>query len=183
MTDYDDKRHDRSGAVTRRTVLGVGVAGATVLTMAACTQAPPPTVVAVSSGDATAGSSGSNPTSSPTDPSSSAGSRPSPPASASAPAGTGKKALAKLADIPIGSAVAAKGASSQDILITRTAATEVVAFSAICPHMGCTVPPSFACPCHGSTFDPKTGARLGGPAPTGLSPVSVSVSGPDIVAG
>jgi Rieske Fe-S protein len=67
-------------------------------------------------------------------------------------------------------------------LITRTAVDTVVAFSAICPHQGCTVPSSFNCPCHGSRFDPKTGAHLAGPAPTGLKTVPVTVSGDNIVA-
>jgi cytochrome b6-f complex iron-sulfur subunit len=40
------------------------------------------------------------------------------------------------------------------------------ALSLVCPHLGCTVEQNaggFACPCHGSTFDPS-GAPLTGPA-------------------
>jgi cytochrome b6-f complex iron-sulfur subunit len=46
----------------------------------------------------------------------------------------------------------------------------VIAVSWQCTHSGCTLPPpgekggNFACPCHGSTFDGKTGIRLSGPA-------------------
>jgi cytochrome b6-f complex iron-sulfur subunit len=41
-----------------------------------------------------------------------------------------------------------------------------VALSLVCPHLGCEVEPKpegFACPCHGSRFDPQ-GALLRGPA-------------------
>ena len=53
-----------------------------------------------------------------------------------------------------------------------------MAFDAVCPHQGCTVAyaPSaklIACPCHGSEFDPKTGAVLRGPAATGLTSIRV----------
>ena len=40
------------------------------------------------------------------------------------------------------------------------------ALSLVCPHLGCTVEPQpdgFACPCHGSRFDPQ-GKLLHGPA-------------------
>jgi len=45
-------------------------------------------------------------------------------------------------------------------------ATGFRAFSLVCPHLGCTVEPQpdgFACPCHGSRFDPQ-GKLLRGPA-------------------
>ena len=50
---------------------------------------------------------------------------------------------------------------------------DYIAFSKICTHAGCTVNFSpgqdiFACPCHGSVFDAKTGAVLQGPAVTPL---------------
>jgi Rieske Fe-S protein len=57
------------------------------------------------------------------------------------------------------------------------------AFSAICPHQGCTVGyggGQFQCPCHGSTFDGSTGAVLSGPAQSGLSPIAITVSGGQI---
>lgn len=52
------------------------------------------------------------------------------------------------------------------------------AVSAVCTHLGCTVnwaPEAgrYECPCHGSTFDGKTGAVNGGPAPRGLDFVSL----------
>jgi Rieske Fe-S protein len=47
--------------------------------------------------------------------------------------------------------------------------------SATCPHLGCVVhfnpmENSFDCPCHGSRFDARDGARLNGPADRGLAP-------------
>jgi thiosulfate dehydrogenase [quinone] large subunit len=51
------------------------------------------------------------------------------------------------------------------------------AFSAICPHAGCTVmyEPSniFACPCHGSEFEADSGTVIQGPAAVGLSRILV----------
>jgi Rieske Fe-S protein len=34
---------------------------------------------------------------------------------------------------------------------------------------------SWDCPCHGSRFDPRTGARLNGPADRGLAPLELQV--------
>jgi Rieske Fe-S protein len=91
-----------------------------------------------------------------------------------------------LADVPVGGAISAKDDGGGDIIITRPTDTTVAAFSAICTHQGCTVHPgsdTFVCPCHGSTYDAKTGNRISGPARSGLSKVSVQVSGQNIVAG
>ncbi|MCA1713266.1 MAG: Rieske (2Fe-2S) protein [Actinobacteria bacterium] len=82
--------------------------------------------------------------------------------------------LVALGDLPVGSSVAARGR----VIVTRTSETEAVAFSAICTHQGCTVEPdstSLGCPCHGSTYDPKTGAVLTGPARRPLDEVGVVV--------
>lgn len=52
----------------------------------------------------------------------------------------------------------------------------IYAVSAVCTHLGCTVAQSadgFACPCHGSQFDP-TGKVVGGPAPRPLPWLEVS---------
>jgi Rieske Fe-S protein len=98
-------------------------------------------------------------------------------------AAAGPGVLAKLADLPVGGAISAQDASGQPILIIHPTNSSVAAFSAICPHQGCTVAKTFHCPCHGSTFDPTTGAHISGPAPTGLKTVAVKISGADIVAG
>ncbi len=57
-----------------------------------------------------------------------------------------------------------------------------VAYDAVCPHEGRTVGyvPSHrlnACPCHGSEFNPATGARVAGPAPLGLTRLTITESG------
>lgn len=53
------------------------------------------------------------------------------------------------------------------------------AISSVCTHLGCIVAhvedEGFACPCHGSRFDTE-GAVVGGPAPSGLPWLQISVS-------
>ena len=57
----------------------------------------------------------------------------------------------------------------------------VTAFSATCPHLGCSVDAAqegFACPCHGSAFALDGRVRRG-PAPRGLDPLEVKVTDGD----
>jgi cytochrome b6-f complex iron-sulfur subunit len=151
--------------VSRRCALAVGAAGFSTVALAACSKAPSPaTSGAPAATTANAGGASSA-------------------ASGASSAASGAKVLAQLSDVPVGGALSAKGADGGAILIIHPTASTVAAFSAICPHMGCTVPTSFQCPCHGSTYDPKTGALISGPAPHGLDKVSVAISGQDIVAG
>jgi len=101
-------------------------------------------------------------------------------------AGSGAGPLAKVADIPVGGAISAKGADGKPIIVAQPTAGTVVAFSAICTHQGCTVAPKGAeldCPCHGSRFEAATGKVLAGPAKQPLPSVAVKVSGADVVAG
>jgi Rieske Fe-S protein len=84
-------------------------------------------------------------------------------------------ALAKLTSIPVGGAVVASG-----IVITRTSAAAVVGHSARCTHQGCQVAAQggrLECPCHGSTFDLRSGTNLSGPAPSPLPAVRLVVKG------
>lgn len=108
----------------------------------------------------------------------------SPPAStAPAGSGAGPAALAKLADVPVGGSVAATGPDGPIVLAQPTAG-DVVAFTAICTHMGCTVKAAgkeLDCPCHGSKYDAFTGTVINGPAPKPLAAVPVRVSGTDVV--
>lgn len=65
----------------------------------------------------------------------------------------------------------------------------IVAYSAICTHLGCTVRfseepmdqapfPHIHCPCHGGMFDPQHGARvLGGPPPRPLPQLPIKLDG------
>ncbi len=67
------------------------------------------------------------------------------------------------------------------VVITQPEAGTFKAFDATCPHQGCAVSEVannvIVCPCHGSTFDATTGARISGPAPTGLKPLTITESG------
>jgi Rieske Fe-S protein len=59
----------------------------------------------------------------------------------------------------------------------------VTGLNARCTHQGCTVAPQGAvlhCPCHGSEFQPGTGAVLQGPAARPLARVNVTVSGDQV---
>jgi len=106
-------------------------------------------------------------------------------ATTSTTAGSGGSALAKLAQVPVGGAVAAQGPSGP-IVVAQPTAGQVVAHSAVCTHAGCMVAPAgaqLACPCHGSIFDAFTGAVVRGPATAPLAAVPVKVSGQDVVAG
>jgi thiosulfate dehydrogenase [quinone] large subunit len=65
-------------------------------------------------------------------------------------------------------------------LVLQLGQGRFVAFDAVCPHAGCTVDYSSAanlivCPCHGSEFNPSTGAVVSPPASHGLSPIQVAV--------
>ena len=74
----------------------------------------------------------------------------------------------KLADYPtldtVGG-VAYIGSGTTALILVRTTATTVVAFSRICPHNGFTVSENageFLCPLHGARFKLTTGAWIGG---------------------
>jgi Rieske Fe-S protein len=146
--------------VSRRAVLAAGPTAAGLGLLAAC-----------------GGSQGGTGSTASTGGPGSAGSAPSTPSK-------GSRVLAKVADIPVGGAVSATDPAGKPLIVSRPSDGEVVAFSAICTHMGCTVAPDgnvLRCPCHGSTYDPATGKNTGGPAPRPLGRVGVSVNGGDVV--
>lgn len=93
-------------------------------------------------------------------------------------------ALAKVSDVPVGSSVSAKTADGKPALVSHPKAGEILAFSAVCTHMGCTVAPAgkeLHCPCHGSTYDAATGRVLHGPAPRPLPKIPVTVKGKEVL--
>jgi Rieske Fe-S protein len=120
---------------------------------------------------------GNKPAASPTP---SAGSA-SAPGSSGAPAPAATTALAKTADVPVGS-----GVIVDDIVVTQPTAGVFKGFSAVCTHAGCTVSKiengTIDCPCHGSKFS-LDGAVVNGPAKDPLQAKAVSVQGDSIVAG
>lgn len=122
----------------------------------------------------TACSSGSDSSASP----STGSGEPSTTSASQSPSGSGETALAQLADIPVGGAVAAQLPGGDPVVVAQPEQGEAAAFSAICTHMGCTVAPAgkeLHCPCHGSVFDASTGQVLQGPAARPLPSVQVEV--------
>ena len=92
--------------------------------------------------------------------------------------------IVRLADVPVGG-VYEVSVDGRRVVIGRPATGTVVAFDATCTHQGCTVRATddgpLTCPCHGSQFDPGTGAVVHGPATRPLAPFAVTVSGEDVV--
>lgn len=93
--------------------------------------------------------------------------------------------LAQVTDIPVGGAKQVQDPTSgRTDWVLQLQAGRFTAYDATCPHQGCPVgfvsaADGFACPCHGSRFD-AGGRRLSGPAPRGLTPIPVTVSGGEV---
>ena len=104
---------------------------------------------------------------------------PAPPAPvpAGSGGGGGSKPLVELSEVPVGGAVAVEASDGSTVLVTQPAEGEVMAFSSVCPHEGCSVSPDddqLSCPCHGSQFS-LAGKVKRGPAQRSLTPVPVTV--------
>jgi Rieske Fe-S protein len=100
---------------------------------------------------------------------------------AAVPAGSPGTVLAQTSTIPLG------GGSILDdrgIVVTQPTQGMFVAFSATCPHVGCTVTSvsdgTINCGCHGSKFRLADGSVVNGPATQGLTPVRVTIDGTDV---
>ncbi|MEU2350761.1 Rieske (2Fe-2S) protein [Modestobacter sp. NPDC049651] len=97
--------------------------------------------------------------------------------------GRGDRVVA-LADVPVGGAYEVS-LNGRRVVVGRPTEDTAVAFDATCTHQGCRVRATddgpLGCPCHGSEFDPGTGAVLRGPAEEPLAPVQVAVRGSDVV--
>ncbi len=124
-------------------------------------------------------------------PASSSGTTPSTSTPASTPASTSGPSASALGtllgpvkDVPVGQAAQFQIPSSGDPgIVVQPVKGQFEAYNAVCPHAGCTVGyyaanQVLACPCHGSEFQLTTGAVLMGPAPHGLTKLTV-VEGPD----
>lgn len=62
--------------------------------------------------------------------------------------------------------------SEKIVYVTKNSRGQLEVLSAVCPHLGCTVPwrgskQEFICPCHGAVFSPD-GTRVSGPTPRGM---------------
>ncbi|HEV3280356.1 MAG TPA: Rieske 2Fe-2S domain-containing protein [Acidimicrobiales bacterium] len=106
------------------------------------------------------------------------------PGATTAPAKPSGTAIGPASSVPLGGSASFTDPKSGDpSLVIQQTAGAFAAFDAVCPHQGCTVAYQssarlIACPCHGSTFNPRTGAVENGPAPNGLTKIAV-VQGAD----
>ena len=74
---------------------------------------------------------------------------------------------------------------SKPALLVRTAGDELRAFSAVCPHLNCTVQykeqgSQIWCACHNGLFD-LNGKVVGGPPPRPLEQYTVHVQGEEVI--
>ena len=97
------------------------------------------------------------------------------------PAAAGTR-IGLASQVPVGGAATFTDPATGDPgLVLQLTKDQFVAYDAVCPHAGCTVGYSegaklIVCPCHGSEFDPSTGAVVNPPAQRGLTPIHVAVS-------
>ncbi|MFN8157398.1 MAG: Rieske (2Fe-2S) protein [Candidatus Nanopelagicales bacterium] len=140
-------------------------------------------VVAAAAVTAACGSSSSGGGASSASPagSSSSASTPSESASSSASEDSGGGTKVAAADVPVGGGVIL---ADKKVVVTQPAKGEFKAFSAVCTHQGCAVASVangvIVCPCHGSQFSISDGSVKGGPAPSPLGTVAVSVDGDQV---
>jgi thiosulfate dehydrogenase (quinone) large subunit len=130
------------------------------------------------SGKAALGTSGRQPPASRTKPSA------APDASASAtpsPKAAPGTAIGRTSQVPAGQAGQfTDPKSGQPAWVVHPSGTTFVAFSAVCTHAGCTVQfdsgsMQFVCPCHGGTYDARSGQVVAGPPPSPLPSIPVHV--------
>ncbi len=97
------------------------------------------------------------------------------------PAAAGTR-IGLASQVPLGGAATFTDPATGDPgLVLQLTKDQFVAYDAVCPHAGCTVGYSagaklIVCPCHGSEFDPATGAVVNPPAQRGLTPIHVEVA-------
>jgi len=98
-------------------------------------------------------------------------------------AASGGTRIGLASQVPVGGAATFTDPATGDPgLVLQLTKGQFVAYDAVCPHAGCTVGYSqgaklIVCPCHGSEFDPTTGAVISPPAPRGLTPIHLAVNG------
>jgi len=90
--------------------------------------------------------------------------------------------IGSLGDIAVGHAAAFTTPSGRPAVAVRLGERQVVAFSAVCTHAGCTVGYDsgsrlLACPCHGAEFDPARGAAaVAGPTSIPLPAITLHLA-------
>ncbi|GAW50455.1 MULTISPECIES: Rieske (2Fe-2S) protein [unclassified Nocardioides] len=89
--------------------------------------------------------------------------------------------LGPASDVPVGGGTVY---ADQKLVVTQPTNGEFKAFSAVCTHQGCLVANvdggTINCTCHGSAFSIEDGSVQGGPAPTALAEVAVTVKDGEI---
>jgi thiosulfate dehydrogenase [quinone] large subunit len=94
--------------------------------------------------------------------------------------------IARASAIPIGQAKPFLDPKTQQpAWLVHTTGSTFVAFSAVCTHAGCRInfDPStaqFVCPCHGGTYDAKSGQVVSGPPPSPLPRIPVHVQNGEV---
>ena len=89
--------------------------------------------------------------------------------------------IGRASQVPVGQAGRfTDPASGNPAFVVHTSGNSFAAFSAVCTHAGCTVQfdsssMQFVCPCHGGTYDARTGHVLAGPPPSPLPSIPVHV--------
>jgi thiosulfate dehydrogenase [quinone] large subunit len=154
-------------------VIGAVAAGAAAGLGRAVGGAPSPTGAGTSALSSAGASAGAGTTSTTT--------ARAPATTTTTPAAAGTR-IGLASQVPVGGAATFTDPATGDPgLVLQLAKDQFVAYDAVCPHAGCTVGYAagaklIVCPCHGSEFDPATGAVVSPPAPRGLTPIHVAVS-------
>ena len=111
-------------------------------------------------------------------------SSPSTPADTSGGGGAAGGTSIPTSEVPVGGA---KFLPDANTVVTQPQSGTFKAFDTTCPHQGCAVSglqgDQLVCPCHQSHFALATGDVVSGPAPTGLTPKKVTVSGSSLTVG
>ncbi|RKT78138.1 nitrite reductase/ring-hydroxylating ferredoxin subunit [Terracoccus luteus] len=153
----------------RRNVLRVATVVAGAGALAACSSPPVQPEAGQAAGGASSAPSSSTSASTPAETSTSTSSAAS---SSSAAGGTATS------EVPVGGGTIYTDTKT---VVTQPTAGTFKAFDTTCPHQGCPVTKvadgRIDCPCHGSQFDISTGDRVAGPAPKGLTPKQITVTG------
>ena len=98
------------------------------------------------------------------------------------------KAIAKVADLPIGQSAAFNYPRESDLcILVHTQDGQLKAYSRRCTHLSCPVDwqpdkERLYCPCHNGAFSVKDGSVLQGPPPRPLPEILVEVRGDEIFA-
>jgi len=97
----------------------------------------------------------------------------------------GFEAIGTVAELDEAGALASKNFQGTQVVVTRDPANPdaVIAVNSLCTHQGCTVDwdgGAFACPCHGSSFNPD-GTVASGPAGEPLPVYEAKIEGDQVL--